>query len=264
MLLTAVIIVLREVLEAAFLISILSVLSVALGTRRYWVGSALAAGLAGAVVMGSTLDNVTTWLGGVGQEVLNAGMQALIFLLVGIFIYMVTRYRGGRMQHAGVMKVIMAAIVALAATREGSEILIYVSGFTMKLPLLLSVLIGATIGAGIGISVGTLLYYLLVNLDERWSRRVGTGMLVLVASGLISQAAMLLTQADWLPSGLPLWNTSALVAESSVAGQLLYAMIGYEATPDATQAVSYFGAGFLLLGLVLLAVRNRPRGGDQP
>lgn len=261
MLLTAVIIVLREVLEAALLISILSALSGMLGIRRYWIGGALVAGLAGAVTLAGTLDAVTDWLDGAGQEVLNAGMEALIYLLLGVFIYQVTLRGNRHMQRGLALKIIMLTVVGLAMAREGSEILIYVSGFVMNLPQLMSVLIGATIGAGIGISVGVLLYYLLVSLGERWSRRAGTGLLALVAAGMLSQAALLLTQADWLPAGLPLWDSSVLIAETSVTGQLLYAMIGYEATPDAIQAAGYFGGGGLLVCVALLAIRFRRRAG---
>jgi high-affinity iron transporter len=264
MLLTAVIIVLREVLEAALLISILAALSGALGIRRYWIGGALAAGLAGAIVIAGSLDTITAWLDGAGQEVLNAAMQALIYLLLGMFICLLILRGRARTQSGIGMKLIMTAAVGLATAREGSEILIYASGFVMNLPQLMSVLIGTSIGAGIGISAGALLYYLLVSLNDRWSRRVGAGLLVLVAAGLLSQATLLLTQADWLPAGLPLWDSSALIAERSVTGQLLYAMIGYEATPDAFQAAGYFGGGILLLCAALIAVRYRRRAGDHP
>ncbi len=71
---------------------------------------------------------------------------------------------------------------------------------------------------------------------------------MLVGAGMASQVAQLLIQADWLPSRLPVWDTSGWISETSVTGQLLYALIGYEATPTAIQA------GFHLGGLLLLAI----------
>ncbi len=72
---------------------------------------------------------------------------------------------------------------------------------------------------------------------------------------MISQAALLLIQADWLPAQLPLWDTSAWLAEQSFTGMLLYALIGYEATPTAIQAACYFGGLLLLLMVILYASR---------
>lgn len=152
-----------------------------------------------------------------------------------------------------ILKIIMAGIVALAVTREGFEVLIYISGFTQNLPQLVTVLVGATIGASIGVSVGVLIYYSLYYLRYPWAQFIGMGLLILVAAGLASQAALLLIQADWLPSQLPLWDTSAVIAEDSVSGQLLYAMIGYEATPSAIQAGFYIGGGLLLLAISSIA-----------
>jgi high-affinity iron transporter len=76
--------------------------------------------------------------------------------------------------------------------------------------------------------------------------------LAIVAAGLAGQAAQLLIQADWLPAQNALWDTSAWLPEDSLAGQLLYALLGYEATPTPLQAGIYFVT--LLLPLVLLAI----------
>ena len=107
------------------------------------------------------------------------------------------------------------------------------------------VLMGMTIGASIGISIGLLFYYLLTNLVPKWSFIIGLVLMILVAAAMISQASLLLIQADWLPAQLPLWDTSDWLSERSATGQLLYALIGYEATPTAIQA------GLYLCGLML-------------
>jgi high-affinity iron transporter len=261
-LLTAVIIVLREVLEAALLISILAALSGLLGIRRHWIGWSLAAGVAGALTLGASIDQVSGWFDGVGQEVTSAVLQFVIYLLLGVFIYRVlVRDRRDQLPGHG-LELVMVATIALAVTREGFEILVYLSGFFMNIPQLVTVMSGSAVGAGIGISVGALMYYLLLNMRQPWSQLCGTGLLILVASGLVSQAVLLLIQADWLPSALPVWNTSTWIAEDSVTGQLLYAMIGYEATPTAIQAGGYFGGGLLLAAVAATAwYRNRRKTG---
>ena len=64
---------------------------------------------------------------------------------------------------------------------------------------------------------------------------------------MASQASLLLIQADWLPYTVELWDSSALLPEYSVTGQLLYALIGYEANPSLLQVCVYIGAVILIL-----------------
>lgn len=255
MLLTSVIIVLREVLEAALLISILSALSVVHGVRRGWIGWALAGGFVCALAFGYGIDSVSGWFDGVGQEVSSAFMQIVIYLALLALVAL-----PGRTGTHGspLYPVLMALVVALAITREGFEIMVYLLGFAGNLKQLLVVLIGSAIGAGIGISIGALVYYLLRSLPRGPSRLTSLLLLVLVAAGLVSQAALLLIQADWLPSQLPLWDSSGYIAEDSVTGQLLYALIGYEATPTAIQAGCHVsGALLMLLAGAIAALRQK-------
>jgi high-affinity iron transporter len=151
----------------------------------------------------------------------------------------------------------MAACVILAVTREGSEIMIYLSGFLQVSDQWVAVLTGSFIGAGIGISVGTVFYFSMLTLKPRFAAVIGALLLALVAAGMTLQATELLIQADWLPADYPLWDTSAMLSEQSVVGQLLYALIGYEATPTALQLGAYLASVLLILGAAGFALRWR-------
>jgi len=255
MLLTSVIIVLREVLEAALLVSILSALSGIMGISRQWLIWAFGFGFAGAVSYGLGIDTISEMFEGTGQEVSSAAIQILIYLLLVIFAFRATRSLNSRDAHGAYSATVMAAIIALAITREGFEVLVYLFGFAGEWQQSLATLTGALIGAGVGISAGALIYYLFSSMSRRYALLLGLCLLSLVAAGMISQAALLLIQADWLPSQLPLWDTSAWLAEQSLSGTLLYALIGYEATPTAIQAACYFGGLLLLLAVVALYAR---------
>ena len=63
---------------------------------------------------------------------------------------------------------------------------------------------------------------------------------------MLSHAVQILTQADWLPAQRIIWDTSSWLSETSVLGQLLYAVMGYEATPTANQVLAY------VLGVLLI------------
>jgi high-affinity iron transporter len=259
MLLTSVVIVLREVLEASLLISILCAFSGVLGVSRRWVGWSLLFGLAGAIAYSFGVSIISDWFDGVGQEVVSAAMQLLIFLLLLLFAFLVVRDSGAQRMQGRLIVLVMVVMVSVAVAREGFEILVYLYGFSAEIPRFMTILAGSVIGACIGVSVGVLIYYFVSALSGRMAWIVGLGLLSLVAAGMLSQAVLLLIQADWLPSQLPLWDTSDWLSEYSVTGQLLYALIGYEATPTALQASFYFGGLFLFLVVAVFSVRQRER-----
>ncbi|HUU74337.1 MAG TPA: FTR1 family protein [Burkholderiales bacterium] len=255
MLLTSVIIVLREVLEAALIVSVLLAIGRTLPVRVSWVGWAFGFGAIGALLYATNIATVSDWFNGVGQEVVNALLQIAIYIFLMLFIM---RVRVDRDEGRGGDKLVswlMIVSVSLAITREGSELLVYFSGFASDLDLFTPVLIGGVVGASIGISLGALTYYLLLNINRAWTPHIGTVVIALVGAGLASQAALLLIQADWLPSQPPLWDSSNWLPETSVTGQLLYALIGYEATPTPLQGAIYFVA--LLAPIALIKLLNK-------
>lgn len=259
MLLTSVVLVLREVLEASLLISILSAFSGVLGISRRWIVWSLLFGLAGAVAYSFGVSVISDWFDGVGQEVINAAMQLLIFLLLLLFAFLVVRDSGAQRLQGSIIVLVMIIMVSIAVAREGFEILVYLYGFATEFPRFMTTLAGSVIGACIGVSVGVLIYYFVAALSGRMAWIVGLGLLSLVAAGMLSQAVLLLIQADWLPSQLPIWDSTGLLSENSVTGQLLYALIGYEATPTALQASFYFGGMFLFLAVAVFSARQRER-----
>ena len=262
MLLTSVIIILREILEAALLISLLAAVSLRLGLSRKWAVYGIVLGMVGAIVYGFEINTISTWFDGFGQEVVNAALQVTIYVLLATIMLMALRHaRDGTPMTA--LPYLMALAVALAVVREGFDILVYLYGFFANGSQLFAVSMGAFIGAGIGISAGVLLYYALVHPMVQRMPIIGFGLLALFAAGLLSQAIMLLSQADWLPPQLPIWDTSRWLPENSIAGQLFYVLIGYEATPTAIQAVFHLAAVLVLLSIAIGIHRWESLGNER-
>jgi high-affinity iron transporter len=126
--------------------------------------------------------------------------------------------------------------------REGSEIWIYLSSFQRDSAALSSALAGGLIGAGIGVSLCALVYYAFAFLPRRTFLVVFFALAALVVGGLSMQLAKQGLQTGVLDSGRPIWDTSWLVSERSWFGQFLHALFGYDANPDMTQVLFYFGA----------------------
>jgi high-affinity iron transporter len=253
-LIESVLLVLREVLEFALLVGMLLAAGAQIGMRWRWLAGALLAGLTGAATYAASMRSISAWFGGVGYEVVNAGLQIAVYVLllavIGVLARRPTEPPRAFAWLAGIA-------TATAVTREGSEILLYLSAFENRPSALADLLLGTVLGVGVGFSAGTLLYYLLRGLPRRVGRPATLVLLALTSAGMWAQASALLIQADWLPAQAPLWNTSALVPQGSVLGQVLYALMGYEATPGPWQVGLAAASLLLALAVVLLSARGR-------
>lgn len=258
---SALIIVLREVLEAVLIICMLLASSSALGLRFRWLPPALFAGLTGALIYALSLEDISMAFEGFGQEIVNAVILLLIMLLLLAHNFLAMReFKAPKIARLPALSLlVLSATIAMALVREGSEIYLYVYSYGVVAGDMTSVLAGGAIGTGIGFSLGTFIYYGLRTLSARHCLLFSSIMALVIGAGMSSQAALFLAQADLVPTSEPLWDSSALVAESSLLGELLQAVIGYEASPIATQVVMFAGALLLSLaamGIGIFSVRN--------
>ncbi|MFV8816544.1 FTR1 family protein [Haliea sp. E17] len=246
MLIDAVILVLREVLEAAVMISAMIALGRYQRQGLAWLLCALPLALGGIVIYAGNLDLITDSFDGAGQEVINAALQIAAFVLVTLAIYFFGRPRATRTGFSPAAAM-MTLAVATAMVREGSEIWIYVSGFAGIAQYRSAVFYGAAIGAIIGCSVCILLYAFIMSQSFRRGAASALLLLALTSAGMVLQASLLLEQVDYLPTLAPLWDSSRLVSEESIPGVILYAVFGYEATPNGIELLLYLGALTLVL-----------------
>jgi high-affinity iron transporter len=259
MLLTSVILILQETLEAAMLISILAVISRRQDRSVSWLLYGLAAGAVFAWLYAANMRHVSEWFDYAGQEIVNALLQVSIAVGIVILTWLICSVQAGGREvqgRSGAFLLLCALIVSLAITREGSEIATYLGGFLGQTDKLQAVLTGSAIGAGIGISIGFLLFYGLMILRAGPGARVTLLLLALFCGNMLSQSALQLTQADLLPAGPFLWDSSGWLPEHSIAGRLLYALIGYESRPSALEVSAYL-AGVSAVLLAALLARSR-------
>lgn len=251
MLLNSVIFVLREVLEASLIISVLLALSQNQGLSKKWSAPAVIVGLGFAWFYASQLAVISSYFDGVGQELVNAALHLLIYIFILLTIVLL-KYPSTK----SFAILTMIGCVVFASVREAAEIIIYLVGFVGIPDLFSSVLIGSIIGAGIGLGVGILFYYLIAYASLKMGLFFGLFLLVLIAGGMVSQSIQLLTQADFISSQAPIWNSSFLIDERSLFGQLLYALIGYESTPTLVQFVCYSASILLVTVLTISTFRS--------
>lgn len=215
-------------------------------------------GILGAGLFAYYFGAISDWLDGVGQEISNAGLLLMVVIfLIGICVWIAkySEYSASQNKPFGPIKALLIGAVSIAVIREGAEIFVYVQGFFDSLESFLPIFVGGSIGAGIGLSIGALIYYLLINLPRRAWLHLTLAVLTLIAAGMSSQVALNLIQAGWLPSQMPIWDTSRVLPETSVLGQLLYASLGYEATPNAIQ-IGFFVAPIVSVVVSVAHIRR--------
>ncbi|WP_309678350.1 FTR1 family protein [Polaromonas sp.] len=247
----AALIVFRESLEASLIISIMFAATRGIPSRARWVVAGILAGLTGAALVASSMELISSTASGMGQELFNA---AILTLAVGMLawhnIWMAVHGREMAAQAASAARAIndgtrersvIFIIVALAVLREGSETVLFLYSLATSSEDGLRTTVGGGLsGLAAGLLVGGLLYAGLLRIPLRWFFSV-TGILVLLlAASMASQAARFLIQADLLPSlGAPLWDTSAVLPQTTAVGTLLHGLIGYDAQPAGMQIVFY-------------------------
>jgi high-affinity iron transporter len=100
-------------------------------------------------------------------------------------------------------------------------------------------LIGAVAGLAVAVAVAYWIYKLGHRLNlGRFFRVLGV-LLMIFAAGLVADAVENLQKLGWLPSGHVLWNSSAVVSESSSLGDLFHSLLGYADHPSALQVAAW-------------------------
>src|SRR5512141_558467 len=138
------IIVFREVLEAALVVSIVLAATRGVVRRGLWVSGGVLGGLLGATAVALFADAIASAASGVGQELLNAAILFLAVIMLAWHNVWMSRHgrelasslksvgaavRGGtRPMH------VLAAVVGMAVLREGSELVLFLYGVAASSP----------------------------------------------------------------------------------------------------------------------------------
>lgn len=253
------VIVFREVLEAALIVSVILAATKGVAGRLRLIAGGVLAGVLGACVVAFFTGELSAMFAGNGQEL----FQALVmFTVVGLLgWHVVWMQQHGRelvceMKSACAAVVagekplmVLATVVALAVLREGSEVVLFVQGMLAS-GAVADVMLGFTLGLGAGLFFGAMLYWGFVRLSVKHLFTTTNIVLMLIAAGMAARGAEKLVAAGYIPSlSERVWDTSAVLPESSLPGQLLSALIGYIAEPSGVQLLFY---GVTVLGISLL------------
>ena len=262
------IIVFRESLEAALVISIMLAATRGIATSGRWILGGVVMGLMGAGVVASGMTMIANLVDGMGQEFFNVVILLIaVVMLAWHNIWMASHGRELALQMKETARSVtdgrrarsvILLVIALAVMREGSETVLFLYGVaTDGANGLRNTLLGGTLGLGAGALVASLLYAGLLRIPVRWFFGATSALVLLLAASMASQAARLLIQADVLPSlAAPIWNTSHVLSQNTMAGTILHGLIGYDAEPAGMQVVAYVGALIVIASGMVWASRR--------
>lgn len=268
--LATLLLVFREVLEAALIVSIVAAATRGVASRGLWISSGLAIGVIGAVVVAFFASGIAEAMSGMGQEWFNAIVLFAAVLMIGWHVIWMAKHGrelsqqmkqvGSAVSDGSRPMTALLLVVALAVLREGSEVVLFGYGLLAGGSTMSSLAIGGVLGIVLGVAVGFAMYFGLLKIPMRHFFSATNGLLVLLAAGLASSAAGKLVQADALPTLVDtLWDTSWLLSDQSWLGTTLNILVGYTAQPSGIQMAFYAATVALLLLGMRLSRANVPQ-----
>jgi high-affinity iron transporter len=272
--LVSLIIVFREAMEAGLIVGIVLAATEGVAGRGRWISGGIAAGLLGASLIAAFAAALSDAFEGAGQEVFTAAILCFAVIMLSWHILWMSRHARamvvefrevGQAVRLGQRSLAaLASVVAIAVMREGAEVVLFlygiIAGSHASAPSLAG---GGVAGVALAAILSWLLYRGLVAIPLHRLFSVTNGLIALLAAGMAGQAAAVLHGADILPGwGDRLWDTSAWLADDSLIGRSLHALIGYSARPSGIQLAAWLadrfggtaGVSLLLIGLALITL----------
>lgn len=262
------IVVFREILEISLILGILVAATKNVPNRGKWIAGGLVAGFFGALSLAFFTDKISDSLDGMGQEIFNGIiLLSASFMISWTVMWMQKHARslsgqlkalGSSIKEGHKSLYVLLFVVFFSVLREGAEIVLftyssYISGIGFG-----NVLLGLMVGSICGISVGACLYLGIIKASGKYFFIVTTWILVFLAAGITASGIGFLINGQVLPSlGDPIWDSSALLSQTSFFGQCLHIFMGYIDRPAGMQVVGYVANVTLLI--VSLTVLKKKR-----
>lgn len=257
----ALLIVFREVLEAGLIIGIVLAASRGISGRNTAVLLGMLAGVVGSLVVAAFAARISNAFDGRGQELFVAGVLVLaVVMLTWHVVWMADHARemtaqlrklGGEVVGGEKTLFALGLAVALAVMREGSELVLFMTGIFMQgADGSAALMLGSAGGLALGAAAAAILYFGLAALPVRRMFSITGLMVTLLAGGLAAEAVHQLSNAGLLNLlGGTMWDSSALLSETGWLGRVLHVLIGYRDHPTTMQVLVYVATVATILTL---------------
>ena len=271
---SALIIVFREVIEAGLIVGIVLAATTGVPHRGRAVALGVGAGILGACLVAAFAGELANLFQGSGQEFFNASILLLaVAMLTWHNVWMASHGRqmarelkaaGHQVRTGERTLTALGIVVGVAVLREGSEVVLFLYGIAAQGGTTAgAMVVGGALGLAAGAAVSALMYLGLLTIPAGKLFQVTSGLITLLAAGMAAQAVIFLQNGGWLEFFTStVWDTSWLIKDDSVAGRLLHTLVGYSEAPNGAQLLAY-GATIALI-LVLMRLVNAQSSPPKP
>ena len=246
----ALLITLREGLEAALIVGIVLGALRRVGRKGYsrpvWLG--VAAATVASVAAGWLLNALGVAFEGRGEQIFE-GIAML--LAAGVLTWMIFwMQRQGKQVQAELESDVRRAVARgsewalfslafVAVVREGIETVLFLSAAAFSTSPA-QTLIGGSLGLAVAVVFGWMMFAAGRRLDVRAFFRVTSVLLILFAAGLTAHGVHELQEAGIVPVVVEhVWDINPIVDEGGTIGTFLKALFGYNGNPSLLEAVAY-------------------------
>ena len=269
--LSALLIVFREVIEAGLIVGIVLAATKGVPKRGIAVSGGVAAGVLGACLVAAFAGELAALFEGNGQELFNASILLLaVTMLTWHNVWMASHGRemARELKAAGHEVVTgkrtlaaLGVVVGVAVLREGSEVVLFLYGIAAQGGTSnAGLLAGGALGLAAGAAVSALMYFGLLAIPAGRLFQVTSGLITLLAAGMAAQAVLFLQNGGYVTiMNATVWDTSWLLKEDGIPGRLLHTLVGYVQAPDGAQILAYIGTAVAILVLMRLLGQPAPR-----
>jgi high-affinity iron transporter len=270
----ALLITLREGLEAALIIGIilayLSTTSNRQGSKPVWIGTSLA--VAVSLVVGAVIYFSIGRLEGRAEEIFEG---IAMWTAAGVLTWMIFWMRKQAINikdhlHAQIQSALgsgsrlgLLGLAFLVVVREGIETVLFLFAATRVAESAVLSAVGGIMGLGIAVAIGYSIYKGTSKLNLKAFFNITGLLLILFAAGLLAHGIHEFHEAGIIPPVIAhVWDFNHILSEQSVVGGFLAAIFGYNANPSLVEVLAYVG----YLGFVLVSYFRpvRSKKGGEP
>jgi len=242
----------RESLEAVLVVAILLAYLRRIGQadkyRYIYLGVAIAlAACLGFARIAAFLEGLFE---GAGEEIFQASIIAVAVIVVTTMVIWMHRQAGtlrasledqAALAIEGGQVFSLALLAGIAVFREGAETVLFLWGLAMSGHASAGAMLGAGVaGAATAIVMGYLLFLGAAHLNLKVFFEVTAVALLLIAAGMLAQAANKLIGVGMLPPIVgQVWNSAWLLDERGPLGSLAAALLGYRSRPSLMEVAVY-------------------------
>ena len=259
------VVVLREILEIALILTILFSATKNIAKSRLAIFIGLFLGLLCSLTIAYFTDRISDALNGLGQEFFNGFILFSTAFMIGWTVLWMQKHSktlshelkqlGSSVSKGTKHLYALSIATLLTITREGSEIVLFCYGQYVSGLEKFQIIIGLLIGMFCGLFLGFALYFgLLLKSFQKHFFSITTLLLIFFASSLSATGAGFWVNANIISPILdPVFDLSTIIPQKSSLGQVLHFFIGYLDKPSLAQLLAYlFTFNILFFGVKIV------------